>query len=65
MTIRGAHRFGAGVFAVGVHKIGPVEVIPPDGKDVRLLTSRFANGVPTHHGRTNDITYRAPKADSR
>ena len=45
MTDWGAHRFGAAMFAVGVHKTGPVEVIPPDGKDHKLLTYRFANGM--------------------
>jgi hypothetical protein len=30
MTDWGAHRFGAAMFAIGVHKTGPVEVIPPE-----------------------------------
>ena len=27
-----------------------VEIIPPDGKDVKRLTYRYANGVVMHHG---------------
>lgn len=57
MTDWGAHRFGAAMFAVGVHTTGPVEIIPPDGKDVPRLTYRFANGLRMYHGGTRDITY--------
>ena len=45
MTDWGAHRFGGAMFAVGVGDQGPVEVIPPDGKDLKYLTYRFANGL--------------------
>ena len=57
MTDWGAHRFGAATFAVGVHKTGPVEIIPPDGKDVKLLTYRYANGLLMYHGGTDNIIY--------
>jgi hypothetical protein len=57
MTDWGAHRFGAATFAIGVHKTGPVEIIPPDGKDVKLLTYRYANGLRVYHGGTDNITY--------
>jgi hypothetical protein len=58
MTDWGAHRFGAATFAVGVHETGPVEIIPPDGKDVRYLTYRYANGMLMYHGGTDNITYK-------
>jgi len=58
MTDWGAHRFGAALFAVGLHKTGPVEIIPPDGKDVERLTYRFANGLLMYHGGTNNIIYK-------
>jgi len=58
MTDWGAHRFGAATFAIGVHKTGPVEVIPPDGKDVKMLTYRYANGLKIYHGGTGNITYK-------
>lgn len=57
MTDWGAHRFGAAIFALGLHKTGPVEITPPDGKDVKLLTYRFANGLKMYHGGTSNITY--------
>jgi hypothetical protein len=63
MTDWGAHRFGAAMFAVGVHKTGPVEVIPPDGKDVQRLTYVFADGMRMYHGGTNNITYRGTQGE--
>jgi len=50
MTDWGAHGFGGAMFACGVHETGPVEVIPPDGKDHPQLTFRFANGLRMYHG---------------
>jgi hypothetical protein len=50
MTDWGAHKFGGALFAVGLAHEGPVEVIPPDGKDVKLLTYVFANGIRMYHG---------------
>jgi len=63
MTDWGAHRFGAATFAIGVHKTGPVEIIPPDGKDVKLLTFRYANGLKIYHGGTNNITYKGTQGE--
>jgi hypothetical protein len=57
MTDWGAHRFGAAMFACQVHRTGPVEIIPPDGKDVKYLTYVFANGLRMYHGGTDNITY--------
>jgi hypothetical protein len=57
MTDWGAHRFGAAMFGANVHETGPVEIIPPDGKDVKLLTYIFANGLRMYHGGTQDLTY--------
>jgi len=58
MTDWGAHRFGAAMFGAQVHETGPVEIIPPDGKDVRYLTFRFANGLLMYHGGTSNIDYK-------
>ncbi len=63
MTDWGAHRFGAAMFAVGLHETGPVEITPPDGKDVRYLTFRFANGLRMYHGGTNNITYKGTEGE--
>ncbi len=58
MTDWGAHRFGAAMFAVGLHLTGPTEIIPPDGGEHRYLTYRFANGLRMYHGGSHNITYR-------
>jgi len=50
MTDWGAHTFGGALFACSLHRTGPVEVIPPDGKEVKQLTYKFANGIQIHHG---------------
>ena len=50
MTDWGAHGFGGALFACELHETGPVEIIPPDGKDNPLLTYRYANGIRIHHG---------------
>src|ERR1041385_5474440 len=50
MTDWGCHGFGGALFCLGLHETGPVEVIPPDGKENKLLTYRFANGIKIHHG---------------
>jgi len=50
MTDWGCHGFGGALFACKLHKTGPVEVIPPDGKDVPNLTYVFENGIKIYHG---------------
>lgn len=50
MTDWGAHNFGGAMFSCGLHETGPVEIIPPDGKDFQYLTYRFANGIRMYHG---------------
>jgi hypothetical protein len=36
---------------------GPVEIIPPDGKDVRHLTFLYANGVKMQHRNPGGVTF--------
>jgi predicted dehydrogenase len=50
MTDWGAHCFGGAMFAAELHQTGPVQIIPPDGKEHPLLTYVFANGVRMYHG---------------
>lgn len=45
MTDRGAHDYDIVQWGLGMDGSGPVEVIPPDGKDHKMLTFRYANGV--------------------
>jgi len=50
MTDWGCHTFGGAMFCLGLHMTGPTSITPPDGKDVKLLTFEFANGVKIYHG---------------
>jgi len=50
MTDWGCHTFGGAMFALKLHMTGPIEITPPDGKDVKRLTYKFANGVKIYHG---------------
>ncbi|MBC8373645.1 MAG: hypothetical protein H8E53_08635 [Planctomycetes bacterium] len=51
MTDWGCHTFGGAMFCLGLHMTGPTSITPPDGKDVKLLTFEFANGVKIYHGK--------------
>jgi len=50
MTDWGCHTFGGALFCLNLHHTGPIEIIPPDGKDVKQLTYVFANGIRIYHG---------------
>jgi len=50
MTDWGAHHFDIVQWALDKDDSGPVEIIPPDGKDVQYLTYIYDNGVKVHHG---------------
>jgi len=49
MTDWGAHNFGGALFALSLHTTGPVEVLPPNGKDRPQLTYVWANGLRMYH----------------
>ena len=49
MTDWGAHHFDLGQWALGMDNSGPVEIIPPDGKEHKVLTYRYANGARMYH----------------
>ncbi|MBM4017501.1 MAG: Gfo/Idh/MocA family oxidoreductase [Planctomycetes bacterium] len=65
MTDWGAHGFGGALFCLGLHETGPVEIIPPDGKDTRHLTYVFANGIRIYHGGSWSglMSYRGTKGE--
>lgn len=50
MTDWGCHGFGGALFCLDLHKTGPTDIIPPDGKDVERLTYIFENGIKIYHG---------------
>ena len=49
MTDWGAHHFDIAQWALGMDHTGPVEIIPPDGREQKHLTLRYANGVVVRH----------------
>ena len=49
MTDWGAHHFGGMLFACNKMEEGPVEILPPDGKDRKYLTFRYADGMLLYH----------------
>jgi hypothetical protein len=57
MTDWGAHKFGGVMFAINRMEEGPVEIIPPDGKDHKYLTYRYADGLLMYHspGKGEDV----------
>ncbi|MGD2175601.1 MAG: Gfo/Idh/MocA family oxidoreductase [Candidatus Brocadiaceae bacterium] len=50
MTDWGAHHFDIAQWGMDMDHSGPVEIIPPDGGDVRWLTYVYASGVTLTHG---------------
>lgn len=50
MTDWGAHHYDIAQWGLGMDESGPVEVRPPDGKDMKRLTFTYANGVTMYHG---------------
>ena len=67
MTDWGAHHFGGMLFAANKMEEGPVEIIPPDGKDHKYLTYRFADGVLLYHApdRGHDVICAGPPVPPR
>jgi predicted dehydrogenase len=49
MTDWGAHMFDIVQWALDKDNTGPVEIKPPDGKDIKFLTYRYDNGVVMTH----------------
>lgn len=49
MTDWGCHHFDLAQWALGMDSSGPVEILPPNGQDIRWLTYRYANGTIMTH----------------
>jgi predicted dehydrogenase len=45
LTDWGAHHFDIGQWALGMDNSGPTLITPPDGKNIKGVTFRYANGV--------------------
>ena len=57
MTDWGAHHFDIAQWGLGMDNSGPVEVHPPDGKEYKTLTYKYANGVVMFHGSANGVLF--------
>lgn len=57
MTDWGAHHFDIAQWGLGMDRSGPVEIIPPDGKDYKVLTYKYANGVPMTRDDANGVLF--------
>jgi predicted dehydrogenase len=51
VTDWGAHMYDIAQWGMGMDDSGPVEFIPADGKEFKVLTMRYANGVTMTHER--------------
>lgn len=45
MTNWGAHHFDIAQWGLGMDNSGPLEIVPPDGRDVKVLTYHYATGA--------------------
>jgi len=57
MTDWGAHHFDIAQWGLGMDDTGPVEIIPPDGKDYKVLTYKYANGITIACDKANGILF--------
>lgn len=57
MTDWGAHHFDIAQWALGMDGSGPVEILPPDGKDVKVLIYKYANGIPMTRDNANGVLF--------
>jgi len=63
MTDWGAHHFDIAQWGMGMDESGPVEIIPPDGKDYKVLTYRYANGVTMTRDKANGVLFTGTKGE--
>jgi len=61
MTDWGAHHFDIAQWGMGMDQSGPVEIIPPDGNDVKVLTYKYASGVTMTRDSANGVLFTGTK----
>ena len=57
MTDWGAHHFDIAQWGLGMDDTGPVEIIPPDSKDYKVLTYKYANGIIMTRDNANGVLF--------
>ncbi|MCX8036643.1 MAG: Gfo/Idh/MocA family oxidoreductase [Candidatus Sumerlaeia bacterium] len=57
MTDFGAHHFDIAQWGLNMDHSGPTEIYPPDGKEFKTLTYKYANGVVMYHGGANSVKF--------
>jgi hypothetical protein len=57
MTDWGAHHFDIAQWGLGMDASGPIEIYPADGRDFKMLTYKYANGVTV--ARDDTMRYRS------
>jgi len=61
MTDWGAHHFDIAQWALGMDESGPVQIIPPEGTDYKLLTYKYANGITMTRDNANGVLFTGTK----
>ena len=61
MTDWGAHHFDIAQWGLGMDDTGPVEIIPPDSKDYKVLTYKYANGIIMTRDNANGVLFTGAK----
>ena len=63
MTDWGAHHFDIAQWGMDKDNSGPVEIIPPDGKDYKVLTYKYNNGVTMTRDKANGVLFAGTKGE--
>jgi predicted dehydrogenase len=61
MTDWGAHHFDIAQWGMGMDDSGPVEIIPPDGRDYKVLTYKYVSGVTMTRDSANGVLFTGTK----
>ena len=61
MTDWGAHHFDIAQWGMGMDESGPLEIIPPDGKDYKVLTYKYASGVTMTRDKADGVLFTGTK----